>query len=120
MWNWFESREDEPFEMVESDLLMTGLPALPFASRSNPKPRERNKDKKKGKQKQQTDTEEGLKKPISTNVKTLWEIKKVYRKLSDLLMGNPLRVCRTSTFHLSQYFFHPIFSQQTKAIITKA
>ncbi|PLW38984.1 hypothetical protein PCASD_08451 [Puccinia coronata f. sp. avenae] len=96
MWNWFESREDEPFEMVESDLLMTGLPALPFASRSNPKPRERNKDKKKGKQKQQTDTEEGLKKPISTNVKTLWEIKKVYRKLSDLLMGNPLR-CDTGT-----------------------
>ncbi|KAI7959843.1 hypothetical protein MJO29_004911 [Puccinia striiformis f. sp. tritici] len=89
MWNWFESPEDEPFKIIEPDLLMTCLPALPFASRSIPKPRERKKDKRK--EQQQSLTHEGLKKPISTNIKTLWEIKKVYRKLSNLLMGNPLR-----------------------------
>ncbi|KAA1083756.1 Transcriptional activator spt7 [Puccinia graminis f. sp. tritici] len=89
MWNWFEGREDEPFEIVEADSLMTGLPALPFASRSTPKPRERKKDKRK--EQQQSAAEEGLKKPISANINTLWEIKKVYRKLSNLLMGNPLR-----------------------------
>jgi len=89
MWNWFESSEDEPFEIVDADMLMTGLPALPFAPRSIPKPRERKKDKKKGQE--QAIAEEGLKKPISNNIKTLWEIKKVYRKLSNLLMGNPLR-----------------------------
>ncbi|WAQ87486.1 hypothetical protein PtA15_8A390 [Puccinia triticina] len=89
MRNWFECREDEPFEIVEADLLMTGLPALPFAPRSISKPRERKKDKRK--EQQQSTTHEGLKTPISANINTLWEIKKVYRKLSNLLMGNPLR-----------------------------
>lgn len=85
MWNWFESSEDEPFEIVDADMLMTGLPALPFAPRSIPKPRERKKDKKKGQE--QAIAEEGLKKPISNNIKTLWEIKKSVSKTVEPVDG---------------------------------
>ncbi|MBW0470903.1 hypothetical protein O181_010618 [Austropuccinia psidii MF-1] len=89
MWDWFTDKEDEPLEMIEPELLMTALPALPFAPQSTRRRRDLKKERDRDKVGQ--DGPQGLSKPIETNVKNLWEIKRIHRKISDLVAGHSFR-----------------------------
>ncbi|KAI8461395.1 hypothetical protein BY996DRAFT_6667406 [Phakopsora pachyrhizi] len=89
MWNWFEigenAHEDLSFKILNSEMVVCGLPALPFAAQST---RKQKNTKRKNVNSSSNKTSSGLARSIEQNVKTLWEIKKVHRKISDLVIGN--------------------------------
>ncbi|KAI8454713.1 hypothetical protein BY996DRAFT_6501338 [Phakopsora pachyrhizi] len=89
MWNWFEigknAHEDLLFKILNSEMVVCSLTALPFAAQSTRK--QKNK-KRKNVNSSSNRASSGLARSIKQNAKTLWEIKKVHQKNSDLVIGN--------------------------------
>ncbi|CAH7686107.1 hypothetical protein PPACK8108_LOCUS20713 [Phakopsora pachyrhizi] len=89
MWNWFEigknAHEDLLFKILNSEMVVCSLTALPFAAQST---RKQKNTKRKNVNSSSNRASSGLARSIKQNAKTLWEIKKVHQKISDLVIGN--------------------------------
>lgn len=73
-------------QMMRQSLTMCQIPELPFMAPKSINPRKR-KDRD-----QASSQAKGLITPIVTNIKTLWDIKRVHKKISSLMTGQQLQV----------------------------
>ncbi|EGG10960.1 uncharacterized protein MELLADRAFT_92359 [Melampsora larici-populina 98AG31] len=73
---------DDWIEVMDRSLTTCQLPELPFGAPASINTRKKAKDREL-----KFGQPVGLLEPIATNIKTLWDIKKVHRKISSLMSG---------------------------------
>lgn len=74
-------------DAMERSLTMCQLPELPFEAPVSLGTRKKGKDRETAPVKAS-----GLITPIATNIKTLWDIKRVHKKITDLMSGQQPQV----------------------------
>lgn len=89
MWNWYQDadqNEEYSLKPIPRDMLMCNLPELPFLSHSIQPPKSSKYHKKSHKH---FTSRIGLSQSIESNIRTVWEIKKMHRKVADLSASTP-------------------------------